>query len=58
MKKYNVIIEEKVRSILYEVEAESEVEAKSKVEEGNFTHLGRKDLDSSDLVVESVELIN
>lgn len=58
MKTYNIITTEKVRSIFYQVEANSEEEAKFKVEEGIATYNSRKDIDSSDLEVESIEETN
>lgn len=56
MKKYKVITIERVRSIYYQVEAENEQDAKYRVENG-LTKSERKDLDSEDCEVESIEEI-
>lgn len=56
MKKYNVYTKETVYSVFYQVEAESEAEAKFNVENDIAKYSHRKDTDSEELVVESVEV--
>lgn len=56
MNKYTVYTTEKVYTTFFEVEAESESEAKFKVENGEATYRNKKDTDSEELIVESIEL--
>ena len=53
---YKVHIKETVYTTLYNVLAESEEDAKIKVENGDAIYDYRKDTDSCDLLVESIEL--
>ena len=57
MKKYNIITTEILRRIYYQVEAECEEDAKYKVENGIATFSSRKDIDSANCEVESIEEI-